>query len=185
MTTYVALLRAVNVGTANRFTMDRLRAAFVAGGYPDAVTYIQSGNVIFDSRQSAALIKADVEALITENLGLSITAVIRSADLLAEVCSSNPFLVASGADGQVTKLHVAFLEASPTPAAVAAFESAAASTGDEVSVIGDDVFIRYAKGAGVTKLTPTVWRNLAVQATARNWTVTNKLAELAAAHSGG
>lgn len=44
MTTFVALLRAVNVGRTNRVKMADLRAACVGDGLTDAVTHIQSGN---------------------------------------------------------------------------------------------------------------------------------------------
>lgn len=182
MTTYVALLRAVNVGAANRIKMDRLRAAFAGGGYADAVTHIQSGNVIFTSDKSAAAVKRSVEALILEEFGLAITAIVRTDRQLAAVTSVNPFLPD---EADLAKLHVAFLDARPTEAAVDAFAAAAAKAGDdEVHVGGNEVFIRYVNGAGRSKLTATVWNKLGVAATARNWNVTTKLAELAAVRGG-
>lgn len=182
MTTYVALLRAVNVGGANRIKMDRLRAAFVTGGYPDAVTHIQSGNVVFASKHSADAVKRGVEALILEEFGLAITAIVRTDRQLAAVTSANPFLPV---EADIAKLHVAFLDAKPTTAAVHAFVAAAAKVADdEVRPAAREVFVRYANGAGRSKLTVGVWNKLGVAATARNWNVTTKLAELAYSHPG-
>lgn len=180
MTTYVALLRAVNVGGANRIKMDRLRVAFVGAGYPDAVTHIQSGNVVFASTQPAAAVKRSIEALIVEEFGLAITAIVRTQQQLAAVTTANPFLPG---EADLAKLHVAFLDAEPTRVAADAFVAAAAKAGDdEVRLAGREVFIRYSNGAGRSKLTATVWKRLGVDATARNWKVTANLAELAASH---
>ena len=177
MTTYVALLRAVNVGSANRIKMADLRAAFVAEGFADAVTHIQTGNVIFTSKQDEAATKRRVEALITKHFDLSITAIIRTAAELRAVTCSNPLLSETEA-ADITKLHVVFLEAAPATAAVKKF--LAAPIGDDVvRVVGREVYVRYASGAGTTKLTGSVWNRLGVASTARNWNVTGALADLA------
>lgn len=177
MATYVALLRSVNVGSTNRIAMADLRAAFVAGGLDDAVTHIQTGNVLFGATEAAPLVKRRVEALIADHFGLSITAVIRTAAQLADIAASNPFV--DEAETDITKLHVAFLDGTPAVAAVREFEKAPIA-GDKVVVRGSEVFIRYVVGAGTTKLTGPVWKRLGVELTARNWNVTTKLAALAA-----
>ena len=178
MTTYVALLRAVNVGSANRIKMADLRAAFVADGYADAVTHIQTGNVIFASKQDEPATKRRVEALITKGFDLSITAIMRTAAELRAVTRSNPLLGETEPTADITKLHVVFLEAVPAAAAVEKF--LAAPIGDDVvRVVGREVYVRYAAGAGTTKLTGSVWNRLGVASTARNWNVTRTLADLA------
>ncbi|MCU1401116.1 MAG: hypothetical protein JWN62_4225 [Acidimicrobiales bacterium] len=179
MTTYVALLRAVNVGSTNRIKMADLKAAFVAAGCADAVTHIQTGNVIFRDKRSAAAVKAFVEGLIESAMGLRITAIVRSAAELTAVTTSNPFV--DHDTRNISKLYVAFLDAVPTKAAIEAF--VASSIGDdEVHVLGREVYIRYAVGAGTTKLTTGVWNRLGVPMTARNWNVTTTLARLATEH---
>jgi uncharacterized protein (DUF1697 family) len=178
MTTCVALLRAVNVGTANRIRMLDLKAAFVTAGYNDAVTHIQTGNVIFTTGESEATTRRRVEQSIHDALGLTITAIIRSSPELAAVTVSNPF-IAAGSDPK--QLYVGFLSAAPAADAVKAL--GAMSFGDDTfEVVGREIFLRYANGAGTTKLTNAVIeKKLGVDSTARNWNVTTKLAELAAA----
>ena len=179
MATYVALLRAVNVSGSNRVEMARLRAAFVAAGHDDVVTHIQSGNVIFTSPLRAAAAQAHVESLIEDEFGLTVTAIMRTAKQLGDVCANNPFLTG---EPDVSPLAVAFLGAAPATAAGQAFMDVVARTPDEVRLAGAHAYIRYANGAGTSKLTVPVWRKLGVESTARNWKVTNALAALAAGH---
>ena len=179
VTTYVALLRAVNVGSTNRIKMADLKAGLVAGGLVDAVTHIQSGNVVFTSKAGAKAVKAQVEKLIDTSLGLTVTTIIRTAAELDAITAANPFVDADTRD--ISKLYVAFLDAKPTNAAVEAF-LAAPIGGDEVHVDGKEVYIRYDVGAGTTKLTAGVWKKLGVPARARTWNVTTTLARLAADH---
>jgi uncharacterized protein (DUF1697 family) len=179
MTTIVALLRAVNVGTTNRIKMADLKRAFVEAGHDDAVTHIQTGNVVFAADGTAKSVTTEVESLIEAAFGLSITAVVRTAAELAAIGRANPFVDADTSD--ISQLSVGFLAAKPSAAAVQAF-LAAPIGGDEVHIDDCEVYIRYAVGAGTTKLTTGVWNKLGVAMTARNWNVTTALARLAAAH---
>ena len=52
-TTFVALLRAVNVSGQNRVPMAELRANMAASGFGDVRTYLQSGNIVFDADADA------------------------------------------------------------------------------------------------------------------------------------
>lgn len=177
MTSYVALLRAVNVGT-NQIKMDRLRAAFVRAGHDDVATHIQSGNVLFNSTLGAVAAHEHTETVLRAEFGKPIVAIIRTAKQLASVCASNPFLPA---EADTTTLYVAFLTAEPSAADLATFMTSVDKTADEVRVVGTHAYIRYASGAGRSKLTTATWKRLGVDSTARNWNVANKLAELAAA----
>jgi uncharacterized protein (DUF1697 family) len=180
VTTYVALLRAINLGAVNRVLMAPLKQAFVGAGYEDAFTHIQSGNVIFSSSDSAADAKARVEKLITDEFGLRITVIIRTAKQLAAVTKANPFLASTK---DPTALYVAFLETTPDKKAVAAFGEL--TYGDaEFVVHRQQVFLRYSHGLGTSKLSNAVIeKKLGAASTIRNWNVTTKLAELAAAHT--
>ncbi|MEO7399114.1 MAG: DUF1697 domain-containing protein [Ilumatobacteraceae bacterium] len=188
MTTFVALLRAVNVGSANRIKMDRLRAACVAAGYTDAATYIQTGNIILTSTQSAVVVRCRVERLITDEFDMSISAVIRTANQMTTIANVHPLdrapSPAPPAEPDIAKLFVVFLAGSPSAAAERTFAQAAAMAApdDEVLVDGSEVYVRYAIGAGTTRLTAAIWNKLGVPATARNWNVTRRLAELGAGH---
>ncbi|MEO6123748.1 MAG: DUF1697 domain-containing protein [Ilumatobacteraceae bacterium] len=177
MHSYVALLRAVNVGS-NQIKMDHLRAAFVRAGNEDVTTYIQSGNVLFASSLIPTAARDHVRTVIRDEFDKDVIVVIRTAEQIAGVCAGNPFLPS---EQDASKLYVNYLSGEPTAAATATFMAAVAKTPDEVQIVGAHAYIRFANGAGTSKLTTAVWKKLGVDSTARNWNVTNKLAELAAA----
>ena len=175
----VALLRAVNVGTANRMRMEALTTVMRNAGFADAVTYIQSGNVIFTPQGDESATRAAIETQLAADLGMTITSIVRTGAELADVISRNPFATSTDDD---SRLHVSFLLTEPAADDVAALSAmvAAGSFGDdELAVNGREVFLRYATRAGTSKLTGSVLeKKLRTPATARNWAVTNKLAEL-------
>jgi uncharacterized protein (DUF1697 family) len=179
VTVFVALLRAVNVGTANRIRMDALRTVFHAAGYVDATTHIQSGNVIFSSADEASVVRARIERHITSDLGLSITAIVRSADELGAIGSGHPLAAStSGLAGDPSQLYVTFLSDEPSIDDVAAL--VAMSFGDdELIVVGREVFVRYAQRASQSKLTNAlIEKKLRCASTTRNWAVICQLVEL-------
>ena len=171
----IALLRAVNVGTANRMRMEALRAVFDSAGYPGTVTHIQSGNVIFETNDDSAAAAAKIEQQITTDLGLSIVVILRSADELAAVARQHPLATT---DGDPAQLYVAFL--GTEAAADDVNRLSAMSFGDDALVLaGREVFVRYASRPSQSRLTGAVIeRKLARPATIRNWGVVNKLVEL-------
>ena len=84
MTTYIALLRGINVGGKNKIDMKELKATFSGAGFSDVRTYINSGNVIFSSDKNEPAVKTICETIISENFNLNIpVGVISAADLCA------------------------------------------------------------------------------------------------------
>ena len=78
MTTYIALLRGVNVGGNNKVPMAVLRTALEADGFANVRTYIQSGNVLVDAtRSSPSKIAGRVKAVIQDTFGLDIATIVR------------------------------------------------------------------------------------------------------------
>ena len=176
--THVALLRAINVGGRNALPMKDLAALCEAAGCRDVVTYIQSGNVAFGA--TAALAKklpAALEAAIRERAGLAVPVIVRDAEALAAVARDNPFL-AAGVDP--TQLHVGFLASAPTKARIAALDPKR-SPPDEFVVRGGEVYFRFPRGAGKTKLTVTYFdAKLGTTITLRNLRTLQALRELLA-----
>ena len=113
MTTWIGLLRGVNVTGHNKINMRALQAAVSATGFHDVRTYIQSGNLVFRSDKDAAAIAAEVERVITETFGLSITVILRSADELAAVAASPVYADAPGNRNYVTFLREVPVTARP------------------------------------------------------------------------
>jgi len=68
---YVGLLRGINVGGKSIVRMADLRAAFEDAGYAAVSTYIQSGNVLFESDRPATALEPDLETMLESRFGLS------------------------------------------------------------------------------------------------------------------
>src|SRR5436305_1966598 len=111
-TPFIALLRGVNVGGKNKLPMKDLGALFVAAGCAQVRTYIQSGNVLFHADPVLATRLPDlIAARIVEGFGYRTPVILRTADQLAAVVASNPFLTSSAAQ---EALHVLFLADEPS-----------------------------------------------------------------------
>jgi uncharacterized protein (DUF1697 family) len=176
---HVALLRALNVGGANRLDMASLRAHFEAAGASAVRTYIQSGNVVFEaSAGRAAQVTARVRARLASAHGLEVPIVLRSARELEAVVRGNPFL-AAGADP--ARLHLAFLAGRPAAAAVAALDPAR-SPPDAFEVRGREVYLHLPNGAARTRLS-TAWLDsrLGTVSTLRSWRTVERLLAMATA----
>ena len=87
---YVALLRGINVGGRNIVAMADLRATFEAGGYLAVSTYIQSGNVLFESHAPADSLEDDLEAMLERRFGFPLVVVVRSHKQLRRVIEEAP-----------------------------------------------------------------------------------------------
>ncbi|MBL7502002.1 DUF1697 domain-containing protein [Frankia sp. CNm7] len=166
MITYAALLRGVNVAGRAKVLMTDLRTAFAGLGFEGVSTYLQSGNVVFETETPRAALGADIEARLGAELGLRTTVLLRSGAELAAVVAANPFL---GRQDDPAKLHVTFVAEDPDRALIPGL-SALAAEGEEVAVVGRDVYLHCPHGYGRSKLTNTaVERRLAVLGTTRNW----------------
>ena len=90
MPAYVALLRGINVGGKNIVRMADLRAAFEDAGYEAVSTYIQSGNVLFESDEPRASLERHIETMLESAFGLSLVVVVRSHRQLRNVVDRAP-----------------------------------------------------------------------------------------------
>ena len=175
MARHVVLLRAVNLGSRNKVAMPKLRDALTAAGYDDVITYVQSGNVVLSSSQSANHVAAGVHDVIAAEFGLDIKVVVRSAAQLRAVVKGNPWPEAAG---EPTKLVVAFLDAKPTKRALADVDAAAYEP-ERFELSGSELYLWYRNGQARTKLSAAFFEKaLKVPATARNWNTVTKLLEL-------
>jgi uncharacterized protein (DUF1697 family) len=175
MTTYVAMLRGINVSGRNTLSMVDLRALITATGGKDVRTYIQSGNAVFTSRRSPSAVVDSLLAGIEAALGTKVPVLLRTSDELAEIVDANPF-ISRGEDPKT--LHVTFLGAVPLTAAVKV-ASQKKSDDDEFVVIGRQVYLSCPNGYGRTKLTNTFFeKSLGSEATTRNWATVTELADM-------
>jgi len=90
LTRYVALLRGINVGGRNKVSMADLRGAFEDAGYRSVTTYIQSGNVLFESDRPSGSLESDLETALERRLGIPLVVVVRSHRQLRNVVDKAP-----------------------------------------------------------------------------------------------
>jgi uncharacterized protein (DUF1697 family) len=176
--TYVALLRAINLGARNKVSMADLRELFEALGAADVSTYVQSGNVVFRSPEAAAKLSQAIEQRIDERLGLGVKVLLRTKTELARVVAANPL---AGRGREPSTLHVTFLAGTPARAGVRGLDPKRFEP-DELRVVGREVYLHCPNGYGRSKLTNAFFeKELGTAATTRNWKTVTKLAELAGA----
>jgi uncharacterized protein (DUF1697 family) len=168
MPAYVALLRAVNVGGTGKLPMTELKAMCVAEGFAKVQTYIASGNVVFESKLSAAKVKAALEKRLQAYAGKPIGVVIRTAEEMAAVIEANPFPKAP----RNWTVAIFLDEAPPTDA----LGDIKGRHDEEVRLGKREIYVAYGAGMGRSKLKIPA----AAKGTARNINTVAKLAELAA-----
>jgi len=175
-TTWVALIRGINLGRNKRVPMAGLRDLLADQGFTDVRTHLQSGNAIFASEKGrAGDFEARIAAAIEGMFGFDVKVLVRSAAELAAVVDANPF-PAQGADPK--ELHVTFLAADPAKKAVDALDPGEYAP-DEYAFGDRAIYVRLVNGIMGSRL-PDWERTLAVTATTRNWNTTTRLRELAA-----
>jgi uncharacterized protein (DUF1697 family) len=172
MTSYVALLRGINVGGHRPVRMDDLRALVESLGHEDVSTYLQSGNVVF---RSALRDTDEIARGIASALGGGVKVLMRTAGELASVVAGNPYT------SDVGHLHVTFLADAPEPTLVAALAGDRFAP-DAFQLLGREVYVHAPNGYGRSKLDNAFFeRALGVSATTRNWRTVTALARLAEA----
>lgn len=178
MTTYVALLRGINVGGHHKVPMADLRAAFETYGATEVSTYIQSGNVAFKSDTPEAELVPALSKLLSDQFGFPIPIVIRDGAELATVANAHPL---AHLDVEEKLLHVVFLAEAPSAESLASFDLTPYAP-DELVVVEREAYVAYPAGSGRSKLTlDVIQRGLGTTGTARNWRTVQKLLDLTTA----
>ena len=166
MTSYVALLRAVNVGR-RQLKMDDLKRIAAELGFKSPRTFIASGNLLFSSGQSEAAAKRDLEAALTKHMGRPVEVIVRTGREMAAAAEGNPF-----ADQPGNRVAAIFFDERPTAEAI----DSAKNIADERLALGTrEIYVHFPSGQGRSKL------KLGTRAvgTARNMNTVAKLAKLA------
>jgi uncharacterized protein (DUF1697 family) len=176
VTTYIALLRGVNIGGNKMIAMADLRALIERLGFDDARTLLQSGNAMFRARaQSPAKLEALLERELEKRIGLTADFHVRTANEWQAIVAANPFIEEARRDPG--HLLVSCFKAPLDTANVKALQ--AAITGRErLHADGRHLYMVFPDGVGRSKAAPLVDRKLAARGTARNWNTVLKLAAL-------
>lgn len=175
MPTYIAFLRAINVG--GRFIkMADLRTGLSRKGFGDVESYIQSGNLRFTSSlRSAAKVELVLEAGLEELCGFTVRTVVRTPEQLAEVASYGADLEVPP-EGEVRR-YVTFLKEDPADELVAMLNRWDV-VGERAQVRGREVYVWLAHPSHQAKLTNARVERGGVVATTRDWKVVTALGEM-------
>jgi uncharacterized protein (DUF1697 family) len=169
MTTFVALLRAVNVGGTGKLPMRDLIAMCKACGLTDVRTYIASGNVIFRSRASEQRVKRALEKQLAAYAGKAVGVMVRTAAEMAAVLKANPF-----PDAAPNRTVTIFLDRAPPNDTLGTLTG---RTVEEVRLGKRAIYVHYGAGMATSKLRIAAAKN----GTARNMNTVARLAAMAAA----
>ena len=174
MYTYIALFRGINVGGRNILPMKELIAILGSLNYENIQTYIQSGNVVFQSKNKVSEKSAsEISKLVLARKGFEPKVLFLSLEELQDAIAYNPF---STDDGKA--LNFFFLESQPREPNLAQLDSVKAKS--EEFMLGRQVFYFYAPdGIGRSKLAASVEKALSVPITARNWNTVSALNSMA------
>jgi uncharacterized protein (DUF1697 family) len=168
MQTFVALLRAVNVGGTGKLPMKDLKALCEQAGFLDVQTYIASGNVIFKSKQSERTVTKKLEGSLLAYAGKPLEVMVRTGDELAAVLANNPY--AKFAPNRT----VAIFLKEPPPSDT--LKNIVGQNGEKIKLGKREIYVCYGEGMAQTKLKIPA----AKLGTARNMNTIAKLAALAA-----
>lgn len=178
MSRQIALLRAVNVGGRGMVSSADLKTFFVNLGFADAVTLLNSGNVVFSSpKRAGAALEKYLHDEAVKRLKLDTDFIVRGAKEWRAVIEDNPFRKEAASDPG--RLVVMALTAEPEKSAVVSLQKAIPGR-ERIAPHGKELYIVYPDGQGGSKLQAAlINRHLGVRGTARNWNTALKLLALA------
>jgi len=178
MKTYISILRGINITGYRIIKMEALRAMYAEMGFVGVQSYIQSGNVIFQSNATTTTeLESRITGKIRERFGFEVPVIVLEPGELREIIASSPFHGDPSKD--LSKIYLTFLSTIP--------ESARYDTiGERLQLeerchlIGKTIFHYCPAGYGTTKLSTNFLESrLKVTATSRNWKTTLNLLQMA------
>lgn len=176
MYTYIALFRGINVGGKNSLPMKNLKSIFESLGASHVRTYIQSGNVVFQSasKDISGLAKG-IGDEVRKQFGFEPHILVISLTELETAIANNPF---SEAKSEPASLHLGFLESPPQKPDLKKLESLKKDS-ERFCLIGRVFYLHAPEGVGRSKLAASSEKLLGVPMTDRNWNTVCQLREIA------
>ncbi len=173
---YIALLRGINVGGNTMIKMSELRESFETLGFENVVTYINSGNLAFDSKKtSEEKLVAKIEKAIEKDIGKTIPVMVREQADIERILAANPF---DGKFESHKEMHVLFMRAT-MPAEKKKQLIDLSNDNEQFAVVGREIFALLKLGVANSLLGKGyIEKKLKIPITARNWRTVEKLAEL-------
>lgn len=174
MNTYIALFRGINVGGKNILPMADLARLLERLGFSRVQTYIQSGNVVFQSAKTPApAMAAEISSIILDTHGFAPTIFLLNRREFQDAIDNNPF---AATDGKA--LHFFFLMRPPQKPDLAGLTAVKAAS-EEFRLYKSVFYLHAPDGIGRSKLASKVEQRMGVPVTARNWNTVSKLQAMA------
>jgi len=177
-TTYLALLRGINVSGQKKMKMAELRACISALGWSDVQTYIQSGNIVFRAGQGgAAELAQQLTAAVEDTFGFEVPAQVKTLKEVERIVAENPFPQVE--EEEYNRLLVTFLNNPPSQKRQDLLKEHEDPDG-HFEIKRQAVYLYTPQGYGKSKLTNNFFEaKLKVSATTRNWKTLLKLLDMA------
>jgi len=182
MLPYISFLRGVNMTGHNSIKMADLSSMFQKMGFADAMTFIQSGNVIFSAIDDspAREIGSNIEKAILDRFNYKVPAMIRTVEEIRNLFPANPFLTEQ--NFEPSKMAVIFLHEKTTETQIQKVIDIDYPP-DKFKIVGSEIFIFCPNGFGRTKLYTNFFeKKMGITGTARNWKTITTILDLAEKH---
>ncbi len=178
MKTYIAILRGINVSGSKPIKMDALRAMCESLKFKNVRTYIQSGNIVFESKPTTnSALEILISKKIKEVFTFDVPVMVKDAEELKQVLHNNPFVKKRNED--ISRLYVTFLSALPNTTLIDKLKEGNYGT-DEYYFDELVVYLFCPISYGNSKLSNTFFENkLKLNATTRNWKTLTELLTMA------
>lgn len=172
--TYISLLRGINISGKKLIKMSDLKSILSEIGLENVITYIQSGNIIFQYENvENSIVSEKISKIIFDKYGFDVPVITLNRDELLKITSENPFL-----NEDIEKVHITFLSEIPSNDNIKKINSINVEP-DKFIIVDKAIYIFYTDKYGKTKLVTNFFENkLKVKATDRNIKTINKLIEL-------
>ena len=180
MTKFIALLRGINVSGQKQIKMPDLKSLFEESGFQNIETYIQSGNVIFTSKEKLPeKLEQKISLAIKRKFGFDVQIIVLTPEEIEYVLNNNPFIKKKK---ESEKLYVTFLAKSPSDENINKLNAIDYSP-EEYIIDGSYIYLFVPNGYGKAKLNNNLFENkLKVFGTTRNLKTIKALFELTELH---
>jgi uncharacterized protein (DUF1697 family) len=176
MIRYVAFLRDINVSGHAPISMDDLCQYFELPGFHNITTYIQTGNVLFETEETdEVMLRQKIEKQLKEKLGYEVTVLLRMVHELKNVIKNNPFNHIRS--DETRNLYVTFLSNYPSYDVHGAL-GVYSNDAEDARLVKREVYILSSNYGKTCFPNSLIEKKLGVSAITRNWMTLNKILEL-------
>ena len=171
---YLSLLRGINISGKKKIIMKDLKALYASLGFTNVITYIQSGNVIFESDEDENKLIEKIEKAITQNYGFDVPVQIRNVTKFEDIIKCCPFSDLD-LEEEGTRVMVTFLAEEASEEFIKKLMTYLHKP-ERLVIMGKEIYLHYPNGYEKSKLSNNFIENkLQVQVTTRNWNTVVKL----------